>query len=313
MKRLLSLGISLVTLAVLYASIDVRRVGAVFASTDVVWLIVAALFLVPLTLLSAWRLQLFLPSGARLGLGKSTRLILAASSMNAVLPSKMGDIAKAYFMRRQGHLTRSAALCIVVFEKMCDMLALLCWCVVGFALRPPSGAVSWLLAIVVMAMLAIGTAIVASSRLAGFVFLLARRIGPKRVISALAILESDWYTTQLLFWQRRGRLATIILVSLLLWYLHLLQIWTLILALSSFVPSLANLSLAPLAILGGLVPLTFAGIGTRDAAIVYLYRDYLDPATAAALGLLCTMRYFLPAIAGLPFLGNYIANAEGTS
>jgi uncharacterized membrane protein YbhN (UPF0104 family) len=78
------------------------------------------------------------------------------------------------------------------------------------------------------------------------------------------------------------------------------------LALRGWVPFLDNLALAPLAILAGLIPLTFAGVGTRDAAVVGLYAPYLAPAAGAALGLLFTSRYFLPAIMGLPFVHRYL-------
>ena len=80
-----------------------------------------------------------------------------------------------------------------------------------------------------------------------------------------------------------------------------------ILALRAWTPFLINLALSPLAILAGLLPLTFAGIGTRDAALIFFYQDYFNEATGAALGLLCTSRYFLPAVIGLPFLGQMLA------
>ena len=54
--------------------------------------------------------------------------------------------------------------------------------------------------------------------------------------------------------------------------------------------------------LAGLLPLTFAGVGTRDAALVLLYQPYFSTPTAVALGILCTLRYLLPAVAGLPFI-----------
>lgn len=79
-----------------------------------------------------------------------------------------------------------------------------------------------------------------------------------------------------------------------------------ILALRTSVPLIESLALSPLAILAGLIPLTFAGIGTRDAALVFLYAAFLSAPEAAALGLLCTARYFLPALAGLPFLNRYV-------
>ncbi|NJL29669.1 MAG: UPF0104 family protein, partial [Thermoanaerobaculia bacterium] len=103
-----------------------------------------------------------------------------------------------------------------------------------------------------------------------------------------------------------GRLVGLALASLGLWWLHLVQIWLFTFALGAPVPYLANLALAPLAICAGLLPLTLAGIGTRDAALIFLYRPYLDPATGAALGWLCTARYLVLALAGLPFVHRYL-------
>ena len=97
------------------------------------------------------------------------------------------------------------------------------------------------------------------------------------------------------------------LTSIGIWFLHLLQIWFFILALKAWTPFLANLALSPLAILAGLLPLTFAGVGTRDAALIAFYAPYFPAATGAALGLLCTSRYLMPAIGGLPFLQEYLS------
>ncbi|MEE9195587.1 MAG: UPF0104 family protein, partial [Alphaproteobacteria bacterium] len=94
--------------------------------------------------------------------------------------------------------------------------------------------------------------------------------------------------------------------SVVIWFLHLLQIWIFILALGAWTPFLANLALAPLAILAGLLPLTLAGIGTRDAMLILFYAPYMAAPSGAALGILCTLRYVLPALAGLPFLGQYL-------
>src|SRR5688572_22145592 len=98
-----------------------------------------------------------------------------------------------------------------------------------------------------------------------------------------------------------------------IWLLHLLQIWLFIFALRAACPFLANLALSPLAILAGLAPLTFAGVGTRDFALVLLYAAYFDAPTAAALGLLCTARYVLPAIGGIPFFQRHLATLRASA
>lgn len=66
------------------------------------------------------------------------------------------------------------------------------------------------------------------------------------------------------------------------------------------------MAFATLAILAGLLPFTMAGIGTRDAAILFLYAPYLSAGQAAVLGVLATVRYLAPALAGLPFMGDYL-------
>ena len=123
MKRLLSLLVSLGILAVIYWRIDFTRMGPVFQACDLPLLVLSLSLVVPLNLLTAWRLDQLMPGGARLGIGESNRLILVASVLNLILPSKMGDLAKAWFMKERGHASASLAFALVVFEKTCDMPA----------------------------------------------------------------------------------------------------------------------------------------------------------------------------------------------
>jgi hypothetical protein len=46
---------------------------------------------------------------------------------------------------------------------------------------------------------------------------------------------------------------------------------------------------------------------------VLFYAPYFDAPTAAALGLLCTARYILPASGGLPFAGSYLQMTKGNA
>ena len=85
----------------------------------------------------------------------------------------------------------------------------------------------------------------------------------------------------------------------------MVQIWLFIVALNGVVPFMTSLALTPLAILAGLLPLTIAGVGTRDVALIALYQPYFAVATGAALGLLCTTRYLVPVVLGLPFITRY--------
>jgi uncharacterized protein (TIRG00374 family) len=306
MKRLLSLLVSLGILAVIYWRIDFTRMGPVFQACDLPLLVLSLNLVVPLTLMTAWRLDQLMPGGARLGIGESNRLILVASVLNLVLPSKMGDLAKAWFIKERGHASASLAFALVVFEKTCDMLSLLLWCAFGLLLYPQKDALFWIMTACVTGGLVAGLALLGSPTLAELAFRTGARLAPAKSRAKLEQLRLAWREMHDFFWHDRSRLARVSATSVFIWFLHLLQIWMFILALRAHTPFLANLALAPLAILAGLLPLTLAGIGTRDAALILFYRPYLDAPTAAALGILCTMRYVLPAVGGMPFVAQYL-------
>ncbi|NET55065.1 MAG: flippase-like domain-containing protein [Symploca sp. SIO2E6] len=305
MKRLISLVVSLIILAIIYWKIDFQGLIKVLANCNPWWMAISLGMVIPLTMFTAWRLQQLMPSST-LGFGEANRLILAASVLNMVLPSKMGDIAKAYFLKQRGHLDGSLSLSLVVFEKTCDLLSLLLWCVFGLCFYRQQDWWLGLMSLLVAVGLVCGILLLSSRKMAKIFFLVSKRFAPKKLRSKLEKLQTSWGEMHDYFWRDQGQLLKITITSIFIWFLHLLQIWLFILALNAWTPFLANLALSPLAILAGLLPLTFAGVGTRDAALIWFYQPYLSTPIAAALGLLCTSRYLLPAIGGLPFLGQYL-------
>ena len=310
MKRLLSLLVSVLILALMYWKIGPEnrtRLLAIFAQCDSLWMVLSLGMVVPLTLFTSWRLQQLMPQAGQLGFGEANKLILVASVLNLILPSKMGDIAKAYFMRDRGHLNGALALSLVVFEKSCDMLSLLLWCVFGLAIYPEKNGIFWLMTAAVGAMLVLGGLLLGSKAFAQFAFGFAGRFAPKKLGAKIIHFAESWGEMHDYFWASKTRLLKVTLTSVFIWFLHLLQIWMFILALRASVPFVRNLALSPLAILAGLLPVpTFGGAGTRDGALVALYAPYFATPVALALGLLCTARYLLPAIGGLPFISQYI-------
>jgi uncharacterized protein (TIRG00374 family) len=310
MKRIFSIAVSLSILAIIYWKIDFTRLLPVFANCDRAWMFASLAMVVPLTMFTARRLQQLMPATGALNFAEANRLILVASVLNLVLPSKMGDIAKAYFMKERGHLSGPLSLALVVFEKTCDMLSLLVWCAFGLLLYPQKDWLFWVMTACSLLGLASGVLLLGSQSFAHFFFATGEKIAPTKVAQKLAAFREGWGAMHAYFWKSILQVLKIVVTSLFIWFLHLLQIWMFILALKQWTPFLSNLALSPLAILAGLLPLTFAGVGTRDAALVLFYKPYFTAPAAAALGLLCTARYLLPALGGLPFASSYIQRSR---
>ena len=309
-KRFISIVISIAILFFIYAKIDLVNLIRVFQNCNGVVLAIAISMVIPITLITSWRLQQLVPKQT-LGLLEANRLILGASVLNMVLPSKMGDIAKAYFMSERSHLSLSLAIAISVFEKACDLLSLLLWCVFGLIFYPAKDSLFWMMTVGVAGGLVLGILLLSTPKFANLFFNSIAKVAPQSIKAKLNKMQSSWAEMHEYFWNDRQNLLLVIITSIFIWFLHLLQIWLFILALKAIVPLIVSLALSPLSILAGLLPLTFAGIGTRDAAIIYFYQDYFSEATGAALGLLCTSRYFIPAIVGFPFLGQMMAVKKG--
>jgi hypothetical protein len=88
----------------------------------------------------------------------------------------------------------------------------------------------------------------------------------------------------------------------ILWTLHLSQIHFFLLACGVEVSLAATLQRAPIALFAGLIPAAFCGIGTRDAALVWLFADVAAAPTMALVGMLTALRYLVPGAVGIPVL-----------
>ncbi len=172
-------------------------------------------------------------------------------------------------------------------------MSLLLWCAFGLLLYPQKDRLFWLMTLsVVIGLMILGLRLGLRS-FADYFFDCCRRLASLWFAPKLGRVHASWQEIQRYSWRDRRQLLKITLTSLFIWFLHLLQIWLFIVAFNTWTPFLANFALSPLVILAGLLPLTFAGVGTRDAALIWFYQPYFAAPTAAALG-------------GLPLLGPYL-------
>ncbi|MGB5632174.1 MAG: lysylphosphatidylglycerol synthase transmembrane domain-containing protein, partial [Waterburya sp.] len=180
LKRFISIVISVAILFYIYSQIDVANLVQVLQNCDRLMLGISLGMVVPITLVTSWRLQQLVPQRS-LSLLEANRLILGASVLNMVLPSKMGDIAKAYFMSERSNLSGSLALAISIFEKACDLLSLLLWCVFGLIIYPAKDSLFWIMTVGVAGGLVLGLLLLSSQQFADLFFNFFIKFSPKSI------------------------------------------------------------------------------------------------------------------------------------
>ncbi len=281
--------LAVAVLAALYAAADWTKVGRVLATLDARWLTAAMLLFVPQTLVSAWRWQGLAGGVSAISLPQACQQTLAASALNLLLPSKLGDLSKAAMLPGSPAMRSTAPL--VIIEKGSDVAALLVLLALGTL-----GVGPWLLAALVVA-----TALVA---LWGF----GRRspgLSSDQPAEQDSLSRSDvprsWLQRLLVVLTLQRSLA-VAATSLLLWMLHLAQFDFFLRAAGVDAGLQHILARIPLAIFAGLLPFTLWGVGARDTALVWLFADLAPAPVMAGVGLLTALRYAVPGLLGVPCL-----------
>jgi uncharacterized protein (TIRG00374 family) len=306
---LVSLLASSLLLAVLYRSMDVRLIGEALLRADRFWLVFSIAAILPITVLRAARFLWVAPAGAVPGLGQALRLTLVASALNVFLPAKAGDLVKGYFVAKRSDTSAGVSVALVVYERLCDLLGLVLWCVIGYVIARPRvailGAPFW-------SVLGAGGAVcgllILSERFATLIRRVVLSVPARGKVRRLLELAQGWPDLLVLLGHRR---RWIVLLSLALWLGHLSQIWMFTVALSADVPFWVSASLSAVALMAGQLPFTLAGIGARDMALVVLMSRYMAPESAAAMGILIATRGLVPALLGMPFTWPIVSSMLG--
>jgi hypothetical protein len=303
---LVSIAASGALLVGLYRTLDVHLIVEALLKADRLWVVISVGLIVPITVLRAIRFFWVAPAGALPGIGEAFRLTLVASALNVFVPAKAGDLIKSYFVAKRSATTAGVAIAIIMYERVSDMFGLVVWSLLGWQIgRPQLPGLPLAFWAVLGALGGFLGVLISSERAADVLRAIATKVLPHRKLQKLAQGWPD------LLRALRGRRLWIVSFSIVLWMAHLFQMWMFTVALSMRVPFTVCASVSAIALMAGQLPFTFAGLGTRDMALVVLLSNYTSPESAAAMGLLIATRNLLPPLIGLPMIGPYLSSVVG--
>ncbi len=292
MKFVLMGLFTLVLLAALAQTVDWGELAAAFAGARGFPLFAAFILTLFFPVLNALRWQTVLrAAGLGTSFGRCFQLTMAAWPLGTLTPAKSGEFVKGLAVPN-----RTLGLGTVLTERVLDILVLglfgllagLWW---WHPLAMAGGAFGVLAALGVL----LGTPFVLS-------------VLPD--IRLRVRLEAFLSVSPMLLSQPRLLLACL-LTSGLNWFLSMGQLWYLLAAFGAEMPLGLIVAVLPAAIFVGLLPVTLAGAGTRDAALLVLAGTAAAPAGVLAASVIYTfLGYFLPGFVGLFFLRALTAGRE---
>jgi uncharacterized protein (TIRG00374 family) len=274
LKPLFKIAVSLALIAIVLRAFDVKGVASHFAKVDATTLLLAIAIAWSITLLHTLRwLAVIKANGTQLGFKTALQLVLIGHFFNQALPSSVGGDAVRIWCAYRAGLNFIAAANTVIIDRALTFLSLLLLTAAGLP---------WLFGIIIdpAARWALSAVIVAG--IAGFGILLALRRLPRivarwRVVRALLGLAA---LARKVMSSARYALS-VILLSVLSFIGFAIIVFCIAHAMQLDVTLRNCVLLVPPVILITAVPVSIAGWGVREGAMVVAFGFVNVPASAA--------------------------------
>jgi uncharacterized protein (TIRG00374 family) len=289
LKTVLVLSITALIFYLLFTKINFFSVLNILLSSDPPWLLVALLLSLLSLTITAKRWQTLLKTlGYDFQYKESFYLILGALPLALIAPLRAGDAIKAYYLKDK--IPPSKTIGTVVAERIFDILCLTLFSLIGmiFCKR-------YELASIALIILACIMAIFILSHLVNTFSLPIKNSWNERIQNLILPLR--------LLTRHKRAFCFVFFSSLLIWFISIVQTLTFFYAVRTSAPVLFTMANIPIAIFIGLIPITLGGMGTRDAAIVFLFSEFATPEKLLGVGILFSIfRLWLLSLVGIPFM-----------
>ena len=287
-KTIVLAGVSALSLFIIFkTTVHVENFLDIISRIDLRYFWLAFATLIPTVFLNAARWYFVLKAAGHQIPYRRVFFIVLNSTSLMVIPGRLGDLARAYPLRNT--VPPEQAIGTIVLEKIVDVATLLLFSGFGlFLLRFYRGsAVTLIAAAMVFPALMISGRIIKARHL-------KERVTAK-LFDGFAILNQV----------RHHRFIFLLAItsSILNMGLSMVQFYWLLIAVHASVSLSAIFAFLPLCIFVGLIPLTLAGTGTRDAALIYFFSAYALSGQVLSAGILYALQgYWILSFLCLPLL-----------
>lgn len=242
------------------------KVWATLSNADLKLVIAAVVLAVPLALIKGIRWEILLHSyDIDFGFCDSTSMYATGMLFSAVTPGRIGDMVKIVILIKKGCSIAKAIACNIV-DRLFDVgFVLLAGYIGMWYFSGHFASQLHIINIIGVVVLALLVVLVFKRK---FIRRLAISLIPAQYRS---VARESWNEIVGGFWKgRRGRISLLILWTIVFWLVQFFAIYLCGMALGLAVPFIYLGACAAVAAVLSLLPITVAGVGTRDAVFILL-------------------------------------------
>ncbi|MBN2067997.1 MAG: flippase-like domain-containing protein [Candidatus Diapherotrites archaeon] len=246
-----------------------------FSKIDFSIFAVVLALVVPILLLKGLKQQILVSAvGKRLSLVENTRVWLIGFFFGSVTPAKAGDFLRAHYLNKCCGLSLGAGLAATAMERILDLLFMFLAAVLGllfFSLEFSIGIEVISVLVGFLFLFVIGLAVLSRKRWVSFLLRpIFKFLLPEKFKERFKSGFHDFYNSIFPLVKKRQAMLTLAVLTVGSWLLIIFQYYLIAVSLQLPVSFELILSVMPAILLIEALPISFAGVGTRDATTIFL-------------------------------------------
>lgn len=288
--KIISLIVTLAILCILIFTTGYKEIIANLHQIDLRILTFAIVMLFPVFFLLTLRWKIMVGKYTDLPILTATKIFFISQSLNIITPSKMGDFVKGVLINDK-KFTRRIGLGATSFEKILDVGSIFLFSSFGLLFTQlEEKSKIFVFIIIALGLVVLGLFAISNKKFVSFFlpFIPSKKL--RKLVEDVLLYYHEL---------EAKRILHIMICTFIIWPLSFYQGYLFFTVINVDIPMIEAMTLIPLGIFIGLIPITIAGIGTRDASFTKIFANYASPALLVIYGLLFSLRYVIPAVIGL--------------
>jgi len=272
-RNLLSL-IGIFLFIYIIANVDVFKIVNLLSKLKIEYVLLALVLSIPAVLLKALKWKVIIKSyNFDYSLIGASKAWLAGFFISIVTPGRIGDFSRAFYLKKESGFSLGKSLTTVVVDRIIEIALLFLFAFIGLLLIASNfvGAGEILFYFLLFFLLFIVAVLVVSKKsLMRFVFgFVSKRFVPDKYHATFGKIFQDFYEG--IGKMSKNKIITAYLIGLMSWIIAIFQAYILSLSLSINLTFTFFFAVIPIISLLDILPISFSGIGTRDAALVFFF------------------------------------------
>ncbi len=253
----------------------------------------ALLVIPPLVVLKAIKWQLIIKTyDVDYPLIKAIKAWIVGFAIGVITPGRVGDLSRSLYLKEDEGISLGRSLTTVVIDRLLDVSLLVVWAIFVisvFMLRFAFSVQVLIVFLVAFVILILSFFVLSREDLLRKIlkpFYLA--LIPEKHQDSLSNHFNEFYLGFKTIVKDRPKLMTAVVLTVFIWFGSILQYYILTKALNLAVPLWFLMLIVPPTILVEILPISFSGVGTRDATLIF-FLSFVAVTAEAAVSLALTI------------------------